>query len=145
MVDGCVRADMIDRRSARAALQTALTDAIARDFSDALRIHHYVDALPGWAPTPGYCHDQVDRWLRSHPGDTPVRGWITDVCFDCNIRFAAHSLVRTAAGELLDVTYTAPGCPQYFIAHPAAAGEFFALVRGEPPLPFVVVPRPDRS
>ncbi|WGS47041.1 hypothetical protein LFL97_33440 [Burkholderia sp. JSH-S8] len=32
-----------------------------------------------------------------------------------------------------------------FIEHPAGAGEFFALVRGEPPLPFVIVPRPDRS
>ncbi|RQP98876.1 hypothetical protein [Burkholderia stagnalis] len=70
-----------------------------------------------------------------------MRGWITDVCFDCSIRFAAHSLVRTAAGELLDVTYAAPGYQQYFIEHPAAAGEFFAPVRGEPPLPFVIVPR----
>lgn len=50
---------MIDRRSACAALPTALTDAIASDYRNVLRIHHYVDALPGWAPTPAYCHDQV--------------------------------------------------------------------------------------
>lgn len=79
----------------------------------------------------------------------PVRGWLTDSFFDGHVRFAAHSLVRTAAGELLDVTYAVPGYRQYFIAHPWAADEFFTLVLGEehgdPPVPHVDVPHPDRS
>ncbi|WP_155625170.1 hypothetical protein [Burkholderia vietnamiensis] len=83
--------------------------------------------------------------MQAHPGDTAVRGWITDVCFDDSIRWAAHSLVRTAAGALLDVTYAAPGYPQHFVEHPAVAGDFLVLVLGEPPLPYVVVPLPDRS
>ncbi|PCE30360.1 hypothetical protein [Burkholderia ubonensis] len=133
------------RRAALAAVQATLADAIAHDFRDALPIARYVDALPGCAPRPGYCHDQVDLWLRSHPGDTPVRGWLNQADFLVAIRFVSHSLVRTAAGDLLDVTYAAPSYPQHFIEHPVAAGDFFALVRDEPPVPYIDVALPDRS
>ncbi|RQX90167.1 hypothetical protein DF111_12815 [Burkholderia stagnalis] len=135
----------ISHDAARAAVQAALTDAIARKFSNALPIHGHGDTLPGWTAKPGHCHAQVECWLQAHPGDTAVRGWITDICFDDSIRWAAHSLVRTAAGALLDVPFSTPSYVHHFIGHPAAAGDFFALVLGEPPLPYVVVPLPDRS
>ncbi|RQR59884.1 hypothetical protein DIE18_15830 [Burkholderia sp. Bp9125] len=138
-----------DRDAALSTLRTALGEMIARDYVDAQLIDRYVDALPGGRATPGACHEQVERWLQTRPGDTPVRGWIADGCSHDRVRFAAHSLVRTATGELLDVTYVGPGNPQYFVAHPAAAGEFFTLVlgevHGEPPVPYIDLPRPDKS
>ncbi|MBN3821416.1 hypothetical protein G3N57_35070, partial [Paraburkholderia sp. Se-20369] len=135
----------ICRNAALAAVRAALADALARDFDNALPIHRYVDALQGWTAKPGHCHEQVERWVQSHPGDTPVRGWVNHADFGVSIQFVSHSLVRTAAGELLDVTYAAPGYRQHFIEHPAAAGDFFALVLGEPPVPTLDVPYPDRS
>ncbi|KVK87614.1 hypothetical protein WJ47_12355 [Burkholderia ubonensis] len=133
------------RHTALAVVETVLADAIARDFSDALAIDGYVDSLPGWTAKPGYCHEQVERWLHSHPGDTPVRGWLTEADLLVAIRFVSRSLIRTAAGELLGVTYAAPSYPQHFLEYPAAVGDFLALVLGEPPMPYVDVLLPDRS
>ncbi|WP_208451018.1 hypothetical protein, partial [Burkholderia anthina] len=55
------------------------------------------------------------------------------------VRFAAHSLVRTADGEVIDVAFSRPHYPYRFIAHPPGAGDFLALVLGEPPLAYVDV------
>ncbi|WDD90313.1 hypothetical protein Bsp3421_000138 (plasmid) [Burkholderia sp. FERM BP-3421] len=136
---------MSARQTWLAALQVALREAVARDFAGALLIDDYADRLPNWAPRPGQCHAQVARWIAAHPDDHAVRGWLADGEGSGLQRFVAHSLVRTARGALLDVAFPTPAYPQIFIPHPAAAGDFLALVHGEPPLPWIDIPLPERS
>ncbi|MBR8146243.1 hypothetical protein KDW46_28230 [Burkholderia vietnamiensis] len=136
-----------DRNAALAAVKLTLSDAIARDYANALSIDRYAGAgaLAHWPPNPHRCHEQVARWLQSHPGDTPVRGWLVDGGDGAQQRFVSHSLVRSASGALLDVAFARPAYVQRFIEHPAAAGDFLALVLGEPPVSELYVPIPCRS
>ncbi|MCV9915007.1 hypothetical protein OIV57_23015 [Burkholderia pseudomallei] len=122
-----------DRATALSIVTSTLADAVACAYMDALPIDGYAGTgvLADWVPAPGRCHEQVECWLAMHPADTPVRGWLADGGNDAQQRFVSHSLVRTAAGELLDVAYPQPPYVQHFVEHPAAAGDFFALVRGE--------------
>ena len=63
--------------------------------------------LPSGPPSENDCHGYVDRWVRQHPGDRALRGWLvfdnfpimTRVC-----RFNAHSVVEAADGSLFDLT-----------------------------------------
>lgn len=97
-------------------------------------------ALVRWAPNPNHCHEQVEHWLAVNPDDHPVRGWLVAANLITAIRFASHSLARTAAGQLLDVAFERPEHKPLFIEHPIAAGDFVPLVLGVPTLPFVDVP-----
>ncbi|CAB3972588.1 MULTISPECIES: hypothetical protein [Burkholderia] len=112
---------IFDRAAALSVVTSALTDAIACAYVDALPIDGYAGTgvLADWAPASGRCHEQVDCWLAMHPGDTPVRGWLSDGGNDAQQRFVSHSLVRTTAGELLDVAYPPPPYVQHFVEHPA--------------------------
>ena len=96
-----------DRPAALSIVTSTLADAIARDYVDAPPIDGYAGTgvLADWAPAPGRCHEQVECWLAMHLADTPVRGWLSDGGNDAQQRFVSHSLVRTAAGEQLDVAY----------------------------------------
>ncbi|WP_175804268.1 hypothetical protein [Burkholderia cenocepacia] len=125
---------VFDRNTALDVVKATLADAIARDYANALSIDRYAGAgaLAHWAPNPHRCHEQVARWLESHPGDTPVRGWLADGGDGAQQRFVSHSLVRSASGALLDVAFARPPYEQRFIEHPAAAGDFLALVLGDP-------------
>ncbi|MBR8028549.1 hypothetical protein KDX27_31410 [Burkholderia cenocepacia] len=136
-----------DRAVALSIVTSTLADAIARDYVEAPPIDGYAGTgvLANWAPALGRCHEQVERWLAMHPGDTPVRGWLSDGGNDAQQRFVSHSLVRTVSGELLDVAYPPPSYVQHFVEHPAAAGDFFALVRGELWVSELYVPIPTRS
>ncbi|MCA3788865.1 MAG: hypothetical protein IOC33_17595 [Burkholderia sp.] len=136
---------MMDRLAARAIVVAALARVMARDFADALPIDAYADRLPGWSPRRNYCHDQVMLWLLLHPADQAVRGWMPECQLGHEVHFAAHSLVRTAAGKLIDVAFPTPAIERYFIAHPTEAGDFFAMVHGEPPMHVIGVPHPDWS
>ncbi len=118
---------------------------MARDYVDALPIDRYADALPGWSPRRNHCHEQVMLWLLLHPADQAVRGWVPDGVLGDHVQFVAHSLVRTTNGELIDVAFPTPPRKLVFIAHPQAAGDFFALIHGDPPIPTVDVPDPDWS
>ncbi|MBY8608168.1 hypothetical protein K7N18_25410 [Burkholderia arboris] len=124
-------------------LHAALGMAIARDFADALPIDDYADSLPGWLPRQNHCHDQVMRWLLLNPADHAVRGWMPECQLGHDVRFAAHSLVRTASGKLLDVAFPTPAFKRPFIEHPPEAGDFFALVHGKPPMHYVDVLDPN--
>ncbi|KUZ80135.1 hypothetical protein WI37_08375 [Burkholderia ubonensis] len=132
--------------AALSIVRAALADAIARDYVGALRIDGYSGAgvLTHWALNPHRSHDQVERWLRLHPGDTPVRGWLADGGDGAQQRFVSHSLVRTASGQLLDVAFPPPASVQCFLEHPGAAGDFLALVLGEPPVSELCVSVPCR-
>ena len=55
------------------------------------------EALAGSVPGPD-AHDNVARWLKTHPGHTAVRGWL--IHLDA---FRGHSVVD-AGVEWLDVT-----------------------------------------
>ncbi|NIF44695.1 hypothetical protein F3J14_28280 [Burkholderia sp. Tr-862] len=136
-----------DRAAALSVVTSTLIDAIARDYVSALPISGYAGAgaLAHWAPNPNHCHEQVDRWLRLHPDDMPVRGWLADGGDGAQQRFVSHSLVRTAAGQVLDVSLPPPAYDQPFIEHPSAAGDFLALVLGELRMSEIYVSIPYRS
>ena len=58
-----------------------------------------------WQPQANMCHDNVTMWCDISPSYKPVRGWLyfdlQDMPF---VKFIAHSVVRTPAGELRDIT-----------------------------------------
>lgn len=64
------------------------------------------DAFIGdWKPKVGDCHANVDYWVRHHPDYAPVRGWLCYASFGPDSRgYTAHSVLRTPAGELVDIT-----------------------------------------
>lgn len=107
----------------------------------ARRVPRFADKFDGWTPAPGGCHQNVDRWVESHPGQKAVRGWL-DVSFLAlppARRFTAHSVVADEHGDLFDVTLGAsdPGCA--FIRHPDSDGNFFyyAFTPGEHTIEYV--------
>ncbi|MDT8840218.1 hypothetical protein ParKJ_22605 [Paraburkholderia fungorum] len=96
--------------------------------------------LPGWKPVPADCHGNADRWVAAHLGDVAVRGWLHEPFADLPHRFVAHSLVRTAAGALIDVTLSARPQSLRFLEHPGSDADFFSFLRC--PLPFPVLAPP---
>ncbi|MBR7964590.1 hypothetical protein [Burkholderia latens] len=136
---------MTERQALVSTLRATLAGAIADNFADALPIDGYADSLPDWAPRRNHCHDQVMRWLLLHPADQAVRGWMPECQLGNDVRFVAHSLVRTASGKLIDVAFPPPEFERPFIEHPPAAGDFFALLHGEPPMHCIDVLDPGRS
>ncbi|MBW5287914.1 hypothetical protein [Burkholderia gladioli] len=138
VVDERPLATSVGRADALAVVHQALTLAMSNHYAEAVTVDKYADEIPGWQPDPGHCHDQVAAWQILHPEDAALRGWVTWYGTGDMMKFASHSLVRTAAGEVVDVTE--PRLTRYcFIEHPAGAGDFLALVRGEPPVPWVDV------
>lgn len=115
------------------ALQAALADQLRDDVDQLTFADRYADDLQGWHADLSRCHDNVDRWLLAHPGDQPVRGWLLECQLGTSYRLAAHSMVRTQKGELLDVTLPRSECQRPFIAHPVSVGGFFALLCSNPP------------
>ena len=71
-----------------------------------------------------------------------VRGWPINFISPLSVQFAAHTLVRTTAGELLDVAFDRLAHAQIFIGHPPTAGEFVSLLENERPLTIIDVPIP---
>jgi hypothetical protein len=99
------------------------------------RVPRVADKLGVWTPTLGGCHQNVSRWVESHPGHKAVHGWL-DVSFLAlrpARRFTAHSVVADEGGDLFDVTLGSsdPGCD--FILHPGSEDDFryYALTPGE--------------
>lgn len=113
-----------------------LHDALAeplRAGADALPQATYcANEIPGWVAA-GLCHDCIDRWLANHPGDRAIRGWLIDGEAAGAYRVVAHSMIRSGAGELLDVTLARAAVDRRFIEHPAQAGGFFAQLCANPP------------
>ncbi|WP_146120218.1 hypothetical protein [Paraburkholderia sp. BL21I4N1] len=101
----------------------------------ARRVLRFADKFDGWTPTLGGCHQNVDRWVESHPGHKAVRGWL-DVSFlatPAARRFTAHSVVADENGDLFDVTLGSSDLECSFILHPGSDDDFryYALTPGE--------------
>jgi hypothetical protein len=86
-----------------------------------------------WKPSPKFCHANVETWVLRSPEYAIVRGWVV---FDQSnnpfaprprFRFAAHSVIGTPAGELLDITPSHISQPYPFIRHPGTTEEFYQL------------------
>jgi hypothetical protein len=98
-------------------------------------VRRVADKLDAWTPVLGECHQNVSRWVESHPGHMAVRGWL-DVSFLALPpvkRFTAHSVVADESGDLFDVTLGSsdPGCD--FVPHPGYDEDFsfYAFTPGE--------------
>ncbi|WP_395943316.1 hypothetical protein [Brevundimonas sp.] len=98
-------------------------DELAATLAAALagkRLSNIGDQTPGWRPEPGHCHENARRWVEANPTYVVVHGRLNarGETFENRLRFHSHSIVRSADGELLDITLS-KGAPQYtFIPHP---------------------------
>lgn len=90
------------------------------------------DVFPNWTPHPAECHDNADAWLARRPADEVVRGWMyqrMDRLPEGDVHvFVAHSVIRTAAGELIDVTLPRLAPAGRFLRHPREICGFFAVL-----------------
>ena len=87
-----------------------------------------------WKPAPKFCHANVDTWVTRSPEYAIVRGWVV---FDQSnnpfasarprFHFAAHSVIGTPDGKLLDITPSDISPPYPFIRHPGTTEEFDQL------------------
>jgi hypothetical protein len=126
------------REQVRALLNALVDQLQAAPVFAALR----GDQLPSWDPIPAACHANADRWIASHPADVAVRGWLHEPFVGLAHRFVAHSVVRTATGDLVDVTLSARQGKLRFIAHPGSERDFFALLHGPHPFHELAEPIP---
>jgi len=110
------------------------------DLRDAGRIIPFVrvgigdGSAPGdWKPAPKFCHANVETWVMRSPEYAIVRGWVV---FDQSnqsivprprFHFAAHSVIGTPDGKLLDITPSGISQPYPFIRHPGTTVEFDQL------------------
>jgi hypothetical protein len=83
----------------------------------------------GGSPKERDCHNNVDRYVREHPGTAAVRGWIVDyVSPGVSTTYTAHSVVRSADDRsLFDITPLPENEMQRgnFIRHPGDDDAFF--------------------
>lgn len=134
--------DVFNRGEVETTLCTALSGALAEVGRHALTIERYANELPDWEGWPNHCHAQVAWWLQWHAGDVAVRGWLLDGSGGDQVHLVAHSLVRTVAGEVVDVAFDVSPHEQTFFEHPPAAGDFEMLLKSPSPLTEVWVPAP---
>jgi hypothetical protein len=81
-------------------------------------------SLENWFPRTRECHENADILARALPELTPVRGWVTNGSYGpLGVSLAAHSVLRTADGTLIDVTPLADESlrgSMHFIEHEGA-------------------------
>jgi hypothetical protein len=66
---------------------------------------------PNWQGEPTKCHQNVERWIASHPADRPVRGYLVTSPNEYGALFDLHSVVLRQDGSLIDVTPLDYRCP----------------------------------
>ncbi|MFK4448497.1 hypothetical protein ABH944_008535 [Caballeronia udeis] len=111
----------------RALVRALLNALIDRLRAEPIYASRQGDGLPGWHPVAADCHDNADRWVALGAGDEAVRGWLHEPLHGLPHRFVAHSVVRPAAADpidLVDVTLvaSAPALAnelQVFVSPPA--------------------------
>lgn len=80
----------------------------------------------GSQPLASHCHDNVDRWVCENSGSHPVRGWMVISTAVDTAYIAAHSIVQTADGDLIDITpLPSQGTP--FIPHIGSDDRFLEV------------------
>ena len=102
--------------SSASALPDWATQALAAaGFAEVLTVR-IVDAFGG---VPNQCHANVQRAIDAHPALTGVFGWGV-AAFGSSATLFAHSVLRTAAGELIDPTPSPNGArrPSHFVFDP---------------------------
>jgi len=100
-------------------------------------IGHVFDNYP---ERKGLCHDNVRLWIKDHPGDARAFGWLTDRTEEASssrVRFVAHSIVLTAAGEYLDVTMACGEAELPFLIAQITETEFDAIAAPHSELFFI--------
>jgi len=61
------------------------------------------EMLGDFTSLPNKCHDNVDRWVREHPADACVVGWLATPLWGGGHQLDRHSVVKTPDG-LIDIT-----------------------------------------
>ncbi|MDE3795833.1 hypothetical protein CN155_10205 [Sinorhizobium meliloti] len=73
----------------------------------AVRVPFMAVSMAAWEPKVADCHENVDHWVRHHPGCTAVRGWLVYASYGSDdFGYTAHSVVRGPDGNLFDITPT---------------------------------------
>jgi hypothetical protein len=99
------------------AIADYLTEIVARAHDAVTVDRHEVVFQDGTRPLVAHCHDNVDRWVRENPESSAVRGWVV-ISTSCEaVYIAAHSVVRTSHGCLIDLTPLPPDQATPFIIH----------------------------
>lgn len=75
--------------------------------------------IDDWVPMPNRCHDNTAIWVQHNPTHKAVPGFLL---FDFGgylniVRFAAHSVIETEAGDLVDITPSQATVSYPFIRH----------------------------
>ncbi|MES2294607.1 MAG: hypothetical protein V4527_15000 [Pseudomonadota bacterium] len=79
----------------------------------------------GARPAIAQCHANVDRWIREHPVDAAVRGWLIISCSPFNCLLGSHSIVRSSSNELFDLTPVTEGQRRVpFLPHAGSTESF---------------------
>ncbi len=80
--------------------------ALHQRVGDGVRVPVRPATVGEWKAEAHFCHANTIEWCKRSPGDTRVPGWLYFDLLDMfgHVRFAAHSVVRTQAGELIDIT-----------------------------------------
>ena len=84
---------------------------------------HFQD---GSRPLSSHCHDNVDQWVCENPGSQPIRGWVVISTSADTAYIAAHSIVQTACGDLIDIT-PLPDQNTPFIPHTGSEDRFLEI------------------
>jgi hypothetical protein len=79
-------------------------DKICQRLELAERIPFRQVSADDWQPTVAWCHKNVDVWVGMNPGDSAVRGWVTNASFLFAMNLVAHSVVRGGDGTMFDIT-----------------------------------------
>lgn len=80
----------------------------------------------GSRPLASHCHDNVDRWVCENSGSRSVRGWVVIATAADIAYIAAHSIVQTAGGNLIDIT-PLPDQGTPFILHNGSDDRFLEI------------------
>ena len=105
--------------------------SICSRLDQAVRVPFQTVAIADWSPKVAECHENVDRWVREHPGYQAVRGWVTYRPLPGGgVQLTAHSVLRGPNGALLDITplgNEAARCGMSFVEHTGEDGVFFEI------------------
>ena len=81
----------------------------------------------GTEPQASECHPNAERWVKENPDHAVVRGWIMESHSEYCTMLAAHSLVRDAHGDLIEIT-PLRSVHTPFLEHVGSDATFLALL-----------------
>lgn len=88
-------------------------------------------AIGDWRPEPRWCSTNAQVWVDNNEGWSRVRGFTYASMGDLYpfIQFSAHNVVRSPAGELIDITPDWATDDSLFLAHRGANEEHDEILR----------------